>query len=134
MSIPSQAEYERRERQEFIKNLREVDADWKRLPLAERRTEETKFHEAMAHDPSLVAERIGWLLDGSYGKGAYDAAHEVLASTRMNREAWLTHTIAAAEWQIPQAAAIRAWKKLTDLQQAALDTHVRRAMKAATQD
>jgi len=65
MPIPTQAEYERNERQLFLANLREVDADWKKLSLAERRAEEQKFYEAMAHDPGLVAERIDWILDGS---------------------------------------------------------------------
>jgi len=51
----------------------------------------------------------------------------------MNREAWLTHTVAAAEWQIPQSAAIRAWKRLTTGQQKSLDLHVRRAMKAVSE-
>jgi hypothetical protein len=131
MPIPSQAEYERNERKLFIANMREVDAGWKKLSLADRHEGEADFHHAMAHDPGLVAERVGWILNGSYGKGAYDAAHEVLANKRMNREAWLTHTIGVIEWQIPQQVAVRAWKRLTVSEQKTLDLHVRRAMKDA---
>lgn len=124
---PSQADYERRERSEAQQKLREVE----KAPLAERKEAAAEFLVAMRDHPGLVAERIGWLLDGNYGYGSMLMAKQVLGSPRMNRSAALTHMIAAFEWSTPGAMAIAGWKKLTKSQQAALDKAVEAVIRDA---
>lgn len=121
MPIPSQAQYERREADEAHRRLLEIE----RAPLSDRKEAQAAFLEAMAEDPALVGERIGWLLEGNYGYGQMQMAKQVLAGGgRTNKRARLTHLIGAFEWQCPQVMAISAWKKMTKGQQAALDAVV----------
>lgn len=116
----SDYEYERREAQEFQRQLREPDRD----SLQERRESCAEFLDAMKNRPDVVAERVDWLLAGNYGYGAMKAAREVVSRTRMNREAWLVHTVAAVEWKCPQRMAIASWKKLSPAEKAALSREV----------
>ena len=125
--IPSQAEYERREFNEANQKLREVE----KAPLADRKEAAAEFLAAMRDHPQLVAERIGWLLDGNYGYGSMQMAKRILGSPRMNRSAALTHMIGAFEWSTPSAMAIAGWKKLTKSQQAALERAVQSAIRDA---
>ena len=127
--IPTQAEYERRERQMFHTQLREVET----APLADRREARKDFQQAL-ETPDLVAERINWLLAGDYGKGAYDAAREVLRRPRTNRAAWLTTTIAALEWRCPAKFAVEAWKKLAPAKKALLQKLVEREIRDAEKE
>jgi len=71
-------------------------------------------------DPETVAERIGWLLDGTYGRGAQLEALKVLANRRMNRAAILTQTVAILDQRAPHRIVVNAWKKLLPSEQAAL--------------
>ena len=128
--LPSQSEYERNELAEANHKLREVD----RAPLAERKEAAAEFLAAMRDHPAVVAERIGWLLDGTYGYGSMLMAKRVLGSPRMNRPAALTHMIGAFEWSTPGAMAIAGWKKLTKAQQVALDKAVLATIKSAESD
>jgi hypothetical protein len=107
--IPSQAEYEQRELREANQRLTEVE----RAPLADRKEAAVEFLAAMRDDPDLVAERVGWLLDGNYGYGQMLMAKRVLGAPRMNRVAALTQMVAAFEWSSPGAMTREAWKKLT---------------------
>jgi hypothetical protein len=115
----SPEEYEQREVRAAQQRIREVE----KAPLADRKEAAAEFLEAM-RDPNLVGERIGWLLNGTYGYGPMVLAKRILGSPRMNRRAALTHMIGAFEWQTPGAMAIAGWKKLTKSQQAALDRAV----------
>jgi hypothetical protein len=124
---PSQAEYERNELREARQHLTEIE----RAPLADRKEAAAEFLEAMRDDPELVAERVGWLLNGTYGYGEQLMARQVLDRPRMNRSAALTHMVAAFEWQTPNAMAVAGWKKLTKGQQAALERAVQGAIKDA---
>jgi hypothetical protein len=124
---PNQKEYENREVSSFLKQMREVE----KLPLADRKEGAASFALAMANDPALVAERVGWLLDGSYGYGSYIKASEVAKSPRMNRAAWLVSTVGALEWQSPPRLTQAAWKKLTAAQKAALDKFVQSEIRTA---
>jgi hypothetical protein len=109
MPTPSQAEYESRMFREAAAREREVD----RAPLSDRREAQREFLSAMATDPAVVAERIGWLVDGNYGYGEMQLARRVVANPRMNRESALTQLVAVYEWQCPRRMAVEAWKKLT---------------------
>jgi hypothetical protein len=125
--VPSQGEYERNELAEANRRLAEVE----RAPLVDRKEAAAKFLAAMRDHPGLVAERIGWLLDGNYGYGSMLMAKRVLGSPRMNRSAALTHMIAAFEWSTPSAMARAGWNKLTKGQQAALEKAVQAAIRDA---
>ena len=125
--IPSQVEYERRELMEARKRLEEIQ----RAPLADRKEAQASFFEAMRDSPELVAERIGWLLDGNYSYGAMQLAKRVLGSPRMNRSAALTQMVGAFEWQSPEIMSREAWKKLTAGQKAHLENAVQEAITSA---
>jgi hypothetical protein len=120
MAIPTQAEYEARERAQFRQQLADVD----RQSLSNRQAARDEWSAAMITTPALVAERISWLLSGSYGRGSYTAALDVMAAPRMNHAAWLGQTIAALEWNCPPAFARQAYVKLTAAQRAKLDTAI----------
>jgi hypothetical protein len=127
MGIPSQYEYEQRE----MRAARAQQAAVQRAPLRDRKEAQLAFFEAMRDDPSLVAERIGWLLDGNYGFGPMAIAQDVLQRPRMNRQAILTQMIGVFEWQCPEDMTRSAWKRLTPGEQAALGREVRAAMSDA---
>ena len=125
--LPSQAEYERRE---LVDAQRKLDS-LRRAPLADRKAAQVSFFEAMRDDPELVAERLGWLLDGNYGYGPMLLAKRVLASPRVNHSAALTQLIAAFEWQSPDDMARAAWKKLSVSEKTRLETAVQEAITGA---
>ena len=93
---------------QFRKQMEEVE----KAPLAERKEGAVAWYNALMTDHMGVAQRVGWLLNGSYGKGSHDSACRVLASPRMNQVAWCAITIANLEWRCPAKMAIMAWKKL----------------------
>jgi hypothetical protein len=93
---------------EFRLQLMEVEM----LPLAERKANAMEWFKDLSDNYKMVAERVGWLLNGSYGKGSHDSACRVLASPRMNQVAWCAITIANLEWRCPAEMAIASWKKL----------------------
>lgn len=74
--VPSQHEYEMREARMYHAQVAEIE----KAPLHERKAAAVDFHDAMRTEPSLVAERIGWLIDGNYGKGSYDGANQPSSS------------------------------------------------------
>jgi hypothetical protein len=95
--------------------------DAERGSLRQRQEARAEFAKDMAGDPALVAERVGWLLQGNYGKGSYDAAREVARNKRMNRAAWMTMTIGALEWHCPRAFTAAAYNKMTEAQKQRLN-------------
>lgn len=125
--IPSQAAYEHQELAEAHKRLGEIQ----RAPLADRREAQSRFLEVMRGAPEVVAERIGWLVDGNYGYGPMTLAKRVLASPRMNRPAALTHMIGAFEWQSPEIMSRGAWKRLTPGEKTRLESAVQGAITSA---
>ena len=127
---PSQAEHERRERASALGRL----AKLKKQPLADRKEAQASFFEAMRDDPALVAERLEWLLNGSYGYGEKMLATQILKSPRMNRSAALTQMIGAFEWMAPEDMVRAAWKKLSTSEKAALETAVQGAIASAERD
>lgn len=116
MSRENQA-YELREIESFQRQLREVE----KLPLQERKENAREFTEVLHNDPRLIAERIGWLLNGSYGRGSYTKALQVANSPRMNQGAWLVQTVAALEWSVPGRMTAQAWHTLSVPQRSRLD-------------
>lgn len=122
-SLPAQSDYERREAQEYARQMREVEQG----SLAERRESCANWSRAMAEDPHIVAERCGWLLDGNYGYGAMKAAQRVMVSHKgANKVATLSQMIAALEWQCPPRMAVAAWKKLSPAQKTRLQAAIKK--------
>lgn len=115
--------------QEILKFESEVRAT-ERLPLSVRKKNAAEFLMAMANDPALVSERVGWLIRGDYGYGSYLVAKRVLAR-RMNRVSWLSQTIAALEWSVPPRMAATAWKALSRSQQKILEDYILKAIQWA---
>lgn len=119
MSIPTEAEYLAREQADLFRQLRMIET----APLIDRQEARKDWLAAM-HNQALVAERVRWLLDGSYGKGAYNRAWAIVRNKRCNRTAGIGQLIAALEWQCPHAFAAQAWNKLTATEQQAVDAGV----------
>jgi hypothetical protein len=96
-----------------------------KAPLADRQAARAEWHAA-CQDPTLVAQRLGWLLDGNYGYGSYLAARSMASLVgRTNRAAGLSHMIAALEWRCSAAFAREVYvKRLTDVERTALDAAV----------
>lgn len=130
MPIPSQAQYEQNERSAAIRREQEID----RSPLADRKEGQANYLEAMRDRPELVAERIGWLLDGNYGYGPMMMAKQIVRSPRMNRRAALAMSIAVFEWMCPRRMAADAWNKLTPSQKQRLDAAVDVVIQAAEKE
>lgn len=124
------AAYERRELAEAHGQLNNL----LRAPLSDRKEAQNSFFETMRDNPELVAERIGWLLNGTYGYGQMKIAKQVLASPRMNRAATLTQLIGAFEWMCPENMSRAAWKKLTPGEQSRLDGAVQEALRDAARE
>lgn len=80
-----QATYESRERHALMVQLCSVE----NAPLADRQTAREDWRTACINWPDTIGERVGWLLDGCYGKGSYDSARAIADNTRMNRVAAL---------------------------------------------
>lgn len=118
--MESQREYEHRSLAEADRHLREIE----RAPLAERKEAAANFLDAIRTDPALVAERLGWIIDGNYGYGEMMKAKQVVSNPRLNREAILVQMVAAYEWMTPGDMARAAWKKLTGKEKQALSAAV----------
>lgn len=118
--IPTRQQYEARELAEFRRQLQACDKEGA-----------DAFAETMAKDPGIIAERISWVLSGAYGWGSCHAAHNYLATPRMNRAAALVQLVGSLEWKSDARKTAEAWKRLTKGQQDALAVVVSRVMKNA---
>lgn len=126
---PTEQEYTMREARELHKQLQEIE----KAPLAVRKEAAAEWLDALKTHPHIVAERIGWILNGSYGKGAYDSAWRTMGmGPRANKGAALSLLVAALEWRTPQRMAIAQWKKLTAAEQAHLRKLIDQELKEAT--
>ena len=124
--IPTQAQYEQNERALFNNQRNLVGLNFTR----DERTENNReMFSHLCDNPALVAERIGWLIDGNYGYGAYQAWREI-ANSRMNKPAWLLQTIAALEWRVNARDLNKLWHKLSTDQQEKINHYIGLAIKA----
>ena len=127
MPLPTQAQYEANE----LADARRKEEYVNRESLRDRKESQAHFHDLMAHDPALVAERIGWMVDGNYGFGPMLLAKQIVASPRMNRVAALTQLVGVFEWSCPRVMSVATWKKLTKSQQRALESAIETVISAA---
>lgn len=104
-----------------LSNLSARLAEIEHAPLADRREAYTNFAETARDNPHVIPNRVGWLLNGSYGYGAYFRAWQIAtASKRTNKAAQLCQLIAAVEWGCTAADCRKAYKALSADQQRAL--------------
>ena len=89
------------ETREIIRARRELDK-LNSIPLQQKKEAKQKFFSDLTSSPSLIVERISWLLDGNYGFGHYLICKDWLTrSKRFNVNARLFQSIAALEYQCP---------------------------------
>jgi len=104
--IPSREEYENYEHRLFLKQLQEVED----LPLSERRENRIEYVNDLTNNPEIIIDRIGWIINGTYGFGPYNAFKKL--SKRMNRRAWLFIVLAAIEWGVSNEFSRGVWNDL----------------------
>lgn len=81
-------------------------------------------------DAERVAKSVDWLLNGSYGHGAYLAAHNVLGNPRMNRAAWYAQMVCCLDCSAHREDVRAEYNKLTPAQQDALTRAVEDVIKS----
>lgn len=72
-----------------------------KLPLEDRKLSRKLLTESL-NDPKTLPhfiQSVSWLINGSYGQGAYYAFRRL--TRRMNRRAWLFNTVACLEYSCP---------------------------------
>jgi hypothetical protein len=118
--IPTQAEYERNEALALVRQLDAI----RRAPLRDRVEAREAWAQALK-DPGLVAERVGWLLNGSYGYGACLRAKRIMES-RGNKVAALAWLTAALEWNCPAPFAVQQFILLSATEQTRVNDEIAR--------
>lgn len=112
--MKDQKEYEQQERREAQRKIDEVDM----APLSDRQEARASWRDSCVQHPELVAERVRWLLNGSYGYGPMKMGEEIaLKKGRFNKVAALGQLIAVLEWQCPMAWAQQVCSTLRNTQE-----------------
>lgn len=125
--IPTEAQYLAREADRLYRQLQEVE----NAPLQDRREARAEYAQALGDIPLLI-QRLEWLLEGCYGKGAHVQAWRIVnGTTRSNKPAQLALLLAALEWQCPRAFAVDAWKTYTNDRQAEITKAIEATISAA---
>lgn len=111
-----------------------TEAEYKRdLAKAQRGTKEEKeaaaklWLEHAKTSPELVAERIDWIFDGSYGYGACVVAWKLLDSGRLIVHLLLP-IVAGLEWMVPTELSMEAIGKLDSDELTALHAEVHKVL------
>lgn len=88
-------------------------------------------------DVELVCERIRWLCNGTFGRGAQLYARDILHTgkpfnlvTRFNRVAALVQLVLLCDDRCPQSEALRAWRLLSKPEQEKLRVAVAEQLEA----
>lgn len=118
------AEYERIEAARLRKDLQDIE----RAPLADRREAKEALVYSLKYEREVIIDRLDWLLNGTYGKGAYDAAHAIRQNKRMNRAAAIFQLLAALEWRCSAPMTRAAWLALPAKDGAALNLALVKAL------
>jgi hypothetical protein len=113
--------YELNELQRLGKQLSDVES----ASLADRKASAAVWYDAMSQTPETVVERINWMLDGSYGFGAYVMAVRIATGGKRLNKAWRLGTlIAMLEWSCPAQMAVKQYKRLPVDKQEALNVAI----------
>lgn len=136
-------EYIEYERQQLRNWMAGNELDYKRLSRQEKQEVIEDMRLCATTRPlmgngepeNVVADRVGWLLDGTYGRGAYDKAREIVGlSGRANKRAMLFNLLAVLEWNLPQPAAAKVWQSLTPEQQQELSNLIDQEIERSLQE
>jgi hypothetical protein len=112
--ITADDEYDQQELSRHYKETKQLE----KQPSEELGENEKEWFTDMAKHPELIAERIGWLLSGNYGRGPMIKAEQILSMNKnANKVAGLSILIAGCEWRVPGRRAVVMWKKLSTAQQ-----------------
>ena len=110
----TEQEYQTNEISRALKLINEVES----APISERKENKKEFLDACVETPETVVERVGWLLNGSYGHGEYMIAWRDVdiwnKSKKLNIRARLFISIAAYEWMTTPRHAAEVWRALPD--------------------
>ena len=109
MNIPTQGEYEDKERGMLLRQLDRVE----RAPLFDRQSARRDWKNALSNEPDFIGKMIDWLLAGNFGYGAMIKGKEILKMKRGNQIAHFGVLIAALNWYCPGNFARGAWNDLT---------------------
>ena len=107
-------QYEMNEAQIFRADLQRAELG----TLGDKRAAMEAWRSLMSEEPQTVATRVQWILDGTHGFGAMQAARRIINSPRMNQSAALGHIIAALDCMCPARYAVKAYKLLSCAEQA----------------
>lgn len=105
--------YEQEELRRFHGEMMERE----RRPLLDRRDAKENLRNTLATIEGVqdFLQTVSWIINGSYGAGAYLAFRRL--TKRMNRRAWLFNTAACLEYDCPIKFSCATWHNLsTDLQ------------------
>lgn len=116
--MQTQAQYHARELTAAHNHYQEIN----NAPVNDRKEAYATLLETCQTDPALIAERIGWLFNGSYG---YGEMHLAINATRArNPKPELFALIATFEWQAGHYFARKAYLALTKAQKDALNNAI----------
>ena len=107
-AIPTQKEYEEREIRMYFKKLEEVE----KSPKQDRIEGFKELFDNARLNPVIISERIGWILDGSYGFGPYKIAERIVKETK-NPNYHLFHILAHYEYLTSDYYASKVYRSLT---------------------
>lgn len=127
----TQSQYEANEALRLQAELTQIS----KAPLSDRQAARKEWLDALVNDSDLIRERISWLFEGCYGKGAYDAAWKIAESSeRNNKTAQIGQLIAAMEWRCPPDFARKAWVSLTPERQRLVNVVIQSAINRAVKE
>jgi hypothetical protein len=124
MPIPTQAEYEQREAELLAQKLRVLSE----APKNDRHERANAWLEAMRKDPKIVAQRVGWLIDGNYGYGSYMRVQDIWRAPRADKISALRNLVGALEWLCPLSTAMTMYEKLTKKERETLNYFISKAL------
>lgn len=119
--------YEENEYRRYFAEIKRIE----QAPILQRKEAQKDYMDALVSCPEIIAERIGWLFNGSYGWAEQQQALKVLNSPRMNRIAALSIMIAQKDHFCPARFAVNAYRKLSKKQQQRINELIQREIEGA---
>ncbi len=103
--------------------------------LADRKWSGVAYEAAMKDDPEHVANCLGMLFAGGYGRDEMHFArrHVLITKANANKVASASALIAGFEWGCTVEQAVAAWKRLSPKEQARIDKLLAAVIKEATE-
>jgi len=112
--------------QEYIHNelrlLNNQIEECGKLSKTEKQENKQLLLDTWIDTPEVFADRIGWILNGTYGYGAMYKAIQLADNKRCNRIAGLSIILSAIEYSVTSVNSVKAWKELNKEQQEKLSS------------